>query len=401
MQNAMVIALHAAELVSDLTVEPRISQPIDKGAAELLRPHENAYHTYPPNEVDYLIRTLNDHLYNCLELRQKAQDLEVRIFAEANEHSLQKKLLEICKRQAELVAMYEPKLLGNKVDARLNGGVVEGTDSAYWAEVLATQKEQIEAREKDAELKLRRLAEEGSGANFGTRFEFLKKLFDVDLVEAYCRARAAALGLREFHGLDHPVPAVTDVGYLDKLVLWARGVTYEFEKQLFNVREATVAFNLHDAGTGEDVPRLMTADAFRAARGAGTFAFELKAEYFRRPCLQMKNPRLRAVDAFVWNAANTAINHWRVRIDPPELRIPLGAGGTNWTRKPQVLVPMATYPSRLAEIEMPNQREVHNVNPIGEWTIRIEPKSIFGQNTNDNGQVDNVLLRLRIAYEAP
>lgn len=231
----------------------------------------------------------------------------------------------------------------------------------------------------------------------------------MDLIEAYCRARAAALGLKAIYQVDVPVPDITDIGYLDQLILWARKATYELEKKMFFVREATVFFALNDGSTGApagappvyDSPRIMTLDAFRVARSGGTFTFNLSDDFFKRLNLKLNNPRLKGIDvSVVPNDTKQPLQFWRVFVKPPVKKIIVATGVQPYAYEANVFVPAATYIAHAAELGVvPNQREVNNVSPIGEWTIRIEPKSIFGNIDTNNDYVDNLLVRMRIAYD--
>lgn len=396
-----------AFLPSDENASLSISQPIDRGAEKLLSRYENAYLTYPPHEVEYLVQTLNEHLANCLELRLKAQELEVRAFTEASDQLLQRKLLATIRKQAELFASNEPNLLANTVKAKVADGAVSGDlGVTYWQDMLREQINQIEQRLEDANLRLARLGEDGGGTNYVERFEFLKQIFNIDLVEAYCRARAASVGLKHIYGITTEVPPLTDTGYLNKLTLWARTVTYELEKKFFNIRETTLAFALNDGSNEtplptDDVPQIMRLDNFRNLRSGGSFTFKIEKGFFERSNLNLKNPRLRGLDVHLWvNEKVSTMQFWRVFVKAPTQKIEIGSGIPPLTYEPNIFIPLATYPSHVAETEeVSNQREVHNVNPIGEWTIRIEPKSITGLVTNNNDNVDNLILRMRVGYE--
>lgn len=390
-----------------------ISQPIDMGADKLLRDYRNAWLTYPPLDVEYLMQTLNEHLNNCLDIRLKAQDLEIKAFSEANEQLLQRKLLETFQNQIKLFAENEPKLLGNTINPKykaVDGSLSGDLNADYWKNVLKEQESQLNLKIEDADKRLTRLNELGSGNNYIARFEFLKKLFETDLIEAYCRAKAAAVGLKAIYEINIPVPEITDEEYLNKLILWARLATYELEKKLFFVRETTVAFALNDGSTGAapalvfDAPRLMTLDAFRLARNGGTITFLLKEDFFSRLNLKLKNPRLKGLDVSVVRKDNPTSpsphQFWRVYVSPPEKKIIIAAGVQPYSYEPIVFIPMATYLAHTPELNVVgNQREVNNVSPIGNWTIRIEPKSILGNFDTNDDNVDNIIIRMRIAYD--
>jgi len=386
-----------------------ISQPIDTGAVALLQPFSNSYVSYPPLEVEYLVQTLNEHISNCLDLRMKAQDLEVRTFSEVSEQLLQRRLLEALKNQMQLIADNEPKLLGNKVDIEFSNkdeiAKVTGKPIDYWKDLLKEQEAQRQLKLGDADERLKRLQEAGSGNNYVARFEFLKQLFNIDLKEAYCRALSAHVGLKAIYGIDIAFPPLTETGYLDKLTIWARTVTYELEKKFFNLRDTTVLFALSD-GTAAgaqpaDLPTIMNQAAFENGRTAGSWTFNFTEAILLRPNAKFKNARLRGLDAHVWvKDDKDTMQFWRVLLKGPNQKIPLASGLPAYSYDPMVYVPMSTYPRHIIEVqELPNQREVHNVSPVGEWTLRIEPKSIIGNTTNDANNVTNIILRMRIVYE--
>jgi len=403
-----------------------ISQPIDIGAINLLRPYENSWFTYPPLDVEYLIQTLNEHLNNCLEIRLKAQDLEIKAFAEVNDQLLQRKLLETLQNQIKLFAEYEPKLLGNTINIKFKAadGTISGDpiepfpknpqdpepQNNYWYKVLVEQEAQLKLKIEDADKRLSRLNELGSGNNYVARFEFLKKLFETDLIEAYSRARAASIGLKGVYGITLDVPEIVDEGYLNKLILWARKATYELERKLFTVRETTVAFALNDGSEGAnpplnyDAPRIFTLTDFRVKRNGGSFTFRLNADFFTRLNLNLTNPRLKGIDVNIIRNGNpvTPAPHqfWRFFVKPPIKKINIAAGVQPFSYEPTVYIPMCTYLSHSPDLNIvTNQREVNNVSPIGEWTIRIEPNSLLGVAPSNDENIDNVIIRMRIAYD--
>lgn len=383
---------------------PIIATPIDKGARELLLPHSRSWADYPVLEVEYLMRTLNEHLQRCVEVRERAQELEARAISETMEKQVQLMLLQTMAQQVDLASANEPALLSNTRGARLENNAVRGESSDYWTKLAALQKRQLGEQEKHARLQLEQMKEPGSGANYLARFTGLKEAFDVDLREAYLRARAAAVGLKHVYGLELPVPALADVGYLDRLVLWARDATYRFEKRLFGTHEALMGFALQTgtAAAPLDLPKIFIDTDFKTSRAAHIFTFQLQESFFGRLGVRMRNPRLRGVDLNVYAPADgTALAHryWRARLDLPKQVIRGGADEAT-EKSPQVLLPIVTYPAvRSTLSDYPSQRAVHNTSPFGEWSVRLEPNDwVTGTVTNGDAVV-NVILRLRLAYE--
>jgi len=386
-----------------------ISEPIDTGAQQLLGNYSNTWLTYPPNEVEYLVQTLNEHLENCLEIRQKAQDLEIMAFKETSEQVLQRKISAILMEQLHLFKDNEPKLLGNIVNANIDNNHINGSNSDYWQKLFDKQQQQLELRLADANNKLERLAENGSGNNFVERFDFLKNLFEKDMIEAYCRARAAAVGLKNIYKIDQAVPNITDNGYLDKLVLWARDVTYKLEKKFFNIRETTIAFALNDGSTGApaaaapvfDAPRIMTLDAFKNSRTNGRFDFSIDEAFFDRPNFKLNKARLKGLDIHVISKDDKQPHEfWRVTAKLPSLKMEIAPGAPQHHYEPKLFIPMATYFAHCPDLNaVPNHREVNNVSPLGDWTLHIEKRSLSSKSETNSDVIDNIIIRMRIAYE--
>ena len=408
--NSLAIETPLAENLNSPINQPlKISQPIDTGAVALLQPFVNAYVTYPPLEVDYLVKTLNQHIANCLELRMKAQDLEVRAFVEASDQLLQRYLLESLQRQANLFALNEPRILANTINTRLMNGTVQGDAITYWNDILTEKIVQITKQIEDADKRLKMLTQNGSGTNFVERFEFLKKLFEIELIEAYCRASTANIGLKKIYNIDIPMPQIVDVGYLNELTIWTRKITYELEKKFFDIRETTVAFALNDYSTGAaaiappvyDLPRILTKDAYERGLAQGNFTFTLTEDMFTRLNQRLKNPRLRGIDVHATKSAPPPLqpDYWRIFLKAPIQRISIGVGIPDYTYEPAVHVPMATYPLYMNDNNLSeNLEEVYNVTPIGDWIMKIEKKNIKNGDTSYLN-VENLIIKMRITYE--
>ena len=386
---------------------PIIATPIDKGAKALLERHSRSWLDYPALEVEYLVRTLNEHIRHCIEIREKAQDLEARAISETMEKELQIALFQILAQQADLAKANEPSLLGNLKGVRIENGQPVGEASDYWNKLTELQKTHLSQQENHARLRLEQMKEPGSGANYVARFLALKEAFDIDLREAYLRAQAASFGLKEIYGIDAPLPPLVDVGYLDQLANWARETTYKFEKKLFRVYETVVGFALRtgSAAAPLDLPRVLVDTEFEKARGAFMFRLPLKAmeDLFNRLELKMRNPRLRGIDviAYASNEGTTLTQrYWRVRVDLPKQTI-RGDSGHELPINPQVILPFVTYAAiRSSTSDYPTQRECHNVNPIGEWLILIEPHDwATGTPTDNKDHIHNLIVRMRVSYE--
>lgn len=396
--------LHHSE--ADRTELPRILDPIDRGAKELLLPYREAALAFPPTHVEYLIRTLNEHLENCLEIRRQAQELEVRAFSEAIVHVLEADLLKLVEEQNELLTQNEPFLLGNLYNAVLESDPAgsssyKGETTDYWEKLKDNLEQQVDLKKQAAEQRIAQLGQEGVGSNFVERFEFLRKLFNVDLVEAYRRFQAIVVGIKHVYNLDVELPSPSDVGYLNKLVLSAREVTYLLERRLLERGSSTVAFTLHTTSV-TTLPAPLTHTEFRTARDSGNILFEIKEDFFDQQTIKLKNPRIRAVEVFPF------VNHsppgwtayWRVRLELPEQEIDTLGAQPTWKFTPSLNLSMTTFPQRSTIGEIKNQREVFNTSPFGEWKISLDSHSLSGSvGTKNNGHFDNLVIRLHLTHE--
>lgn len=380
---------------------PVIGEPIDLGASVLLGPLTQAWISYPPLEVEYLLRTVNDHIRSCLELRERAQELEARAITDVTDRSLQLELLDIIEQLAELGRQNEPLLLGNLKGATLNDSAVQGTaNDQYWQSLLDLQKRHIDSQKDGIRLRLEQMKEEGSGANYVARFKAIKARFDVEFKEAYKRALTVNVGLKAIYGLDCPVPSLTDIAFLDALAAWAQETTYRLEQRLFVRRDTTIAFQLNTQG--EDLPAVFTDQEFGVGRNNFLFQVSFNESFFNRLGVSLKNPRLRGVAAAAYKADNSATEPqaWRVRLDLPEQQIPI-PGALAWSLQPVVLLPMVGYTSFESPLaDVPPMREVHNVNPLGTWEIRIEQHDHIGsRGTNSSDTFDRMIIFMRVAFD--
>lgn len=374
-----------------------IAEPIDIGAISLLAPWTSAKLEFSPREVEYLLSSVNEHLRNCLELRNRAQDLEVSAYNESIELQCQDAILRLLESQIALNCQNDAKTMANAASF-----TVEKTRTSpvpnfeYWNSLLSNQREQLVARRRYLESRKSIHEASGSGANFVERFAFLKSLFNVDLVEAYRRSVAAAKGLAEIYNFKKPLPPVKDVGYLNELVLWSREATYNLERQLSTRREAVVGFALHDGGGGQDVPSLSSKAAFDAAIDNGIFGFTLEASMFERHEFKAIDPRLRGIDLLaVRSDDKPSKDFWRVGIDLPVQTLD---ATFNDSAAMTVNLPfVATIAEATRTLGVASQRHINNATPIGAWHLRIGRKSVAG-TTRDNTRLENFILLLRISY---
>nr|WP_314368788.1 hypothetical protein [uncultured Acinetobacter sp.] len=396
----------AKDLLNILSVPISVADPIDKGARELLLQFSNSWLEYPALEVEYLLRTLGEHITNCLTIKEKAQELEVRTISETSSALLQKDIIDFAMKLVESAATNQQKFMGNASEISIKENPdstfkIQGTTSAndYWVTYKESAMGQLLSQAKFIDSKIDQMKQSGSGLNYPERFNALKNQFNIELKEAYLRAISACAGLQAVYGIDYPLPEISDIGYLDALALWTRGATYKLEKELFNWNETTILLALN-SGDQVDLPKIMTTAEFNAARANGTFIIKITPDMLNRLGVDIKNTRLRGVDliAFVGDGSSLANNYWRARIDLPEQTVTTKSGAP-WTKRPTVILPQVTYPSVNKSLQNIYQREIYNSSPYGEWTIRIEPRDFVRGAQNADASFTNLILKLSMSSE--
>jgi hypothetical protein len=382
----------------------KLSEPIDRGADKTLLKFRNDWTRYPLLQVEYLLRTLNEHLKTCLELRAAAQDLEAKAVFDAMQAVHEKNLLGLVEEQLKLASDLDRQKLANLIGASLDRNKLVGTQSGDWDKLLAVQLRQVAAQRENAEMRLFRLSETGAGTNFFTRFENIKRLFSVDFQEAYRRACSVEKGLKLVYQLDRPLPEISDVGYLDSLVEWARNSTYELEKLLLRRQQAEITLALQSGtrGAADAIrPTVLEPKPFESMRdNGGTFTFSLTAEHFSLAELAMKNPRIRSLRWMVRVNLPPTTNFlpvfWKARATLPEQP---GAGLDY--RISTILPPTAS--NQISE-EILEMRELANASPIGEWTLKLDGLyGVFPTTSRAMPEqikaLENVMLAIGITYD--
>lgn len=393
---------------------PAILQPIDAGSEKLLDPQRNSLLLYNPLEVEANIEILRSVLSTCVDLRERGQQLEMLSVAARTEILLERQLIEYMETISVLdrdnngnilSTMYAPSISIDKPVSESNKTLGEALRSARRSAdelFLAARKEQNNA--KAAALQM-----PGSGNHFVERFDALKREFNARLVDAYALTRATHYGLKTVYGIDHSLPPISDVGYLNKLLEWSREAESKIDKRLAGRGLINVAFALRKGGDAKDISGLLTDDEFKAQRKAGTFNFDVNPDYFSSTNLKLKNPRLRGVDCLLWSdpvrGAGTdskprPTDFLRLDLKLPVLKIVDGSTQSQvWTSYGRLSLPLTTYVDG-QHFHYPNRREVHNLEPMGRWSISFDSRTMLSQAVDDDAVMKNLLLMATISYDA-
>lgn len=381
-----------------------VVDPIDIGADTLLAPFQNAQLIYSPLDVEYLLQTLNDHIRNCMELRQKGQELEIATVSNALISLYEQEVIDTAIVESEVLANNRNRILGETLNARYSdsSGTVTGAASTdpYFRQRAATHSAYITAKQNDLNRRKEFSAQDGGASNFAQRFALVRTLFQIELKEAYQRARAVSAGLLHVYELTKPVPAPTRSGYLDVLIRWTREAVYELERKLLARTESVITLALAPAANARH-PALMTAAEFASARTAGLFRFTLSEAILSARPYVLTKPRLRGVEIGFWGTYRSNLDQWNpnaVEVKAPEQRVRDVNGLVVHQSTPRALVSPVEFLLR-REYKPTRINALHNASLNGQWEVETGLFSILGTDLRADTYLQNLLLILTVTHE--
>jgi hypothetical protein len=238
------------------------------------------------------------------------------------------------------------------------------------------QRRRVIISEDLAAAKARLVARPGGVLNYPERMRTIQQRFDLDFSEAASRAVVASRGLKDYFGFDMPVPSsvrtlidkdlttqVADADYVDELLLWVRTAI-----------SSMIRFRQLDQGHVHTVSlrSLVTEDAWRRALASTPVRFRVTEEHFPN----QRNVRLRGISAALVGDSSQL---WRMTARVPAMASVHHVSGSGET----VTVDQAAAPTaRLGRVGvrsgsvLPDTTggiSLHNLSPIGEWTLTMAP----------------------------
>lgn len=381
-----------------------IGRPIDMGADKLLERYVLARLNHAPNQLEYLLQTLADHVKQCVEIRRQAQDLEEKVTATAIGLEFDRRAVDLLGEQLKLFGNRGDRVLSNTIDAKFDtaaGAIVSSESGMKIAGEIARLSEAfVQAQKNSVENRAAHFRQAGSGANLIQRHRFLQGLFDLELVEAYQRARAVGAGLWSLHRIDLPVPPLKSVGYLDDLALWTRTAYYQYEARVMKREVVTVYLPLRKIAELADVG-LMEEAQWTAARGIGSFGVTLTPSQLEFVAPGLKNPLIvglaLGLDGKTKDQDFLAPAMARVTLPKTVFRDKAGAE----VAAIDLSAHIPTFPiTELSSASVAQPRTFRNVSPIGRWTIELAKAKTSGISLRSNdASLVNVILVLSISHE--
>lgn len=391
-----------SSLIRNRHLDKYFADPLDKGV-KAARRHVKRAPGYEPLLFENNLQQLASHLDRALAFRREVQELEVQAVKAASEYELFRKqtplsleldVIRVRRSEKELGAPAQDRAASAfGQDTALNRGFREGAlgTAAQLRDGIASAK-----REEDL---LRTLAENaatyqeaywlrhtetGNAHNYAERAKRVSLLFGQDWLIAVSKARVVDAGYRAIYAEAPPIlPALTDESDLDKLVVWSREVVELTQLNAGREFEMDLVLPLVQPRslTGKPlVTETQFKDAVKATAGgtkALKLSFDLPAPLFamgravrlRRIGLAYgMRPELVPASGIDQNDTKQAPYRYRAVIGTPEQP---AAGATPARSRPPVRLSAVSLYGGAPDYS--DGSECFNVNPVGRWTIEIDP----------------------------
>ncbi|UTP39776.1 hypothetical protein M9M90_00970 [Phenylobacterium sp. LH3H17] len=369
---------------------PALSVPLDDGVQDLIQNALAAVgEAANPLYVEDLLNDCMVRIGNCLSLRDRAYDLEVRAVGDALAYRVEKAALDLQNKSLAVLGPHQGKLLQNAIGLAVGDKVIapQSLDETAWKELEVLQRGMNAAVTTALGVRKAKASEDGNGSNYSQRFAFVKSLFDLNIVEAYLRCRVCRAGLKEIYKIDLELPAPSPTGYLDKLAKWAQEASDKLDRELDSRSIGNAIFALSSDDEAATDLWLMAKGEYEAGVAARHIPFRLTSSNFER--LGMKDVLLRSVRIQARPVDDTKTRVWQAVLALPH---------NNLTRRiEKFAAAMSSSYQDLAEAETV-VRGVHNISPIGQWAIdTLSAKSLTGEPTTKES-LKNIYVMLRVSY---
>lgn len=357
---------------------------IDDGIEPLLTTHLAQGRTKVNRRfVEDLVNDCVVRVANCLILREKAYEIEVRAVGDAVSHFGQSAIIETNNSIRELLADTQPRTAANATRARVNGDEVSfESDETVWTKVKDLQAALAKQQTDLVDVQAVKAQTPGNGSNYVERFTSLKELFDVGIAELYGRAMACASALKSIYDIDCVVPAISQTGYLNQLALWGQKASDALDKELSARYIGEISLSAKNIDNALVAP--LSPKYFSKAWGSGELKLHLSEDLFEQ--FQMTRPLLRSVRVQAVTGKDEA-RFWSVVVALPN---------TDLTDGDEV------FPCKVSTSYAAEPGEIvfgaHNLRPHGDWVIRRPVDSSTGELNKPEDVVDFVL-HLRVSYK--
>jgi hypothetical protein len=369
---------------------PTLSAAIDEGVESLLMKSFASPSQIDSHYVEDLLADCINRISNCLVLREKAQDIEARAISDAVAYRTLKNATQTARATNTVASPLKKSLIQNASKITLENNSGESTinfssDNNSWDELDKIQKNFLDEQDNIADVMKVKAATPGNGANYVERFSFIKKLFDIAMVESYKRALICQQALNDLYGINIKVPEITNTGYLNQLAIWAQSATALLDTELDSRQYHRIAFAVSGRDENPKDLELISKSKFNAGLTLKRIDFTLTNSNFES--LKLKSLLLRGVSLQI-----RAKDESRTRLWSMKLKLP-----SDGLTKGDLNFPLLVPSSYQGSSEMlGTARGVHNINPVGDWTLTLFDRGVSDDDTSPV-EIINIYLILDVS----
>ena len=257
----------------------------------------------------------------------------------------------------------------NSLEAGIRGDDVR-------VELVSQKWQRIRERHK---LLLERHQQPGHALNYEERCGRIRALIEIEVPIAFASAKAAGAGLSHVYGLSDSLqsfPKLDDdsESFLDRLVYWTR--EQQEELSLINQYESVFEHTISVAGPMVDSQRLVTETEFSTAMDSdGSISVNLR-DYFPS---ELNRLRVIGVEVTLDHNHSPLVNNMiahdhlysrAIVIPPPQIN-PYDTSQESYIQPTPVISNNITTTTPNARIEFISTPTLENIDPKGEWTVKI------------------------------
>lgn len=367
---------------------PNLSSAIDDGVDDLLRDSVVDLSSINPLYFEDLLADCINRVSNCLVLREKANEVEIRAVSDALNYKYQSQAINIYQQIRDVIQPIKFKMgqystsikTTSEADAEFFG------NDEIWSNVKGLEDALSKSQAESLELFKAKASTSGNGSNYVERFAFLKTLFDISIAEAYRKAVVCEKAAREIYGIQIPLPTIKTIGYLNELAIWSQKMADALDAEQDRRYVGEIAFAVSGIDNNLMDNELLTKDKYTAQIAGGEIKFTLTSDKFEKS--SMKNVLLRSMRLLIRAKDETRVRIWPVKVKLPTST--LSPGG-------EVFSCIASSNLSDSNTEQSLIRGVHNISPLGEWEISLPPRSITAEGTQAS-ELTNIYIILRVSY---
>jgi len=354
---------------------------------------------YDPYQVEQLVSSTSTLLDRCLVYRRDMYDLEEKAIRRALEYQLFQDQLapqksiersDFVQRQRELERDGQGDA-ANKFGA-LNEALPQGfaaisaknrdsLDQAVQAEIGRKQNVDVkwDALEKFQTALQDRHKTPGNALNYAERYARVRGFLEEDIAIAFQKIRCVALSVKKIWGIDSPLQLPSEVGYLDYLVTYLRGVIYEVERRTVEEVDFEHIVSLrqpHAKPQYQIINDPVWNQTLDPNTGGGLLTFTLKDEFL--PVFSRLRIRAIGLSYEIDVPGDTAarLRSMAAVVVPPRAEN-LFSPGSQKSRPPVVIEGVGIY-DPLARPNMYALSSVQNIDPReDQWQVQVSSNMIW------------------------